>query len=109
MPFISSETVKTALIVGPLIYGQGLGPANKRSMQIPDTARVTIETGIGFQIGEGLSQWSHVHVHDVADLIVRLAQDAISSDPSKATWNEDGIYFAENGEEVSTGRVKTQH
>lgn len=91
--------VKTALIVGPLIYGQGQGPVNTRSVQVEEIARVTLETRHPFRLGAGLSTWSNIHVQDVASLVGLLTEAAIAH--KTGLWNEDGIYLPENGKMVS--------
>ncbi|KNG88522.1 hypothetical protein ANOM_003243 [Aspergillus nomiae NRRL 13137] len=88
--------VRTAIIYGPLIYGQGRGPVNQRSIQLPDLAKSTIQHGHGLQVGRGLSCWSNIHVSDIAQLVVKLTQEA-SNSRNASLWNENGIYFAENG------------
>lgn len=94
-----SSKVKTALIVGPLIYGVGRGPVNTRSVQAPEIARVTLEQKEGFRLAEGENSWSNVHVHDLSGLIVALVDAAVNNRPG--LWNENGIYFPENGNMVS--------
>lgn len=88
---------------GPLIYGLGRGPGNKRSIQVPDLARETLKHGHGVQVGRGQSCWSNVHVSDLARLIVRLVQEATTRDSNHRDallWNDNGVYFAENGKTV---------
>ena len=92
--------IRTAIIYGPLIYGRGRGPVNQRSIQLPDLAKSTIRHGHGLQVGRGLSCWSNVHVSDIAQLVVRLTQEA-SNAQNPLIWNDNGIYFAENGKMVS--------
>lgn len=83
----------------PLIYGQGKGPVNQRSIQVPDLARGTLRQKHGIQVGRGLSCWSNVHISDLAQLIVKLVVEAQREfDP--VLWNGNGIYFAENGKMV---------
>jgi hypothetical protein len=89
------EKVKTALIVGPLIYGIGRGPGNTRSIQAPEIARVTLKLHEGFKLGEGKNKWSNVHVHDLSDLIVKLIEAAENG--KHGLWNKEGVYFPENG------------
>ncbi|KAE8326735.1 hypothetical protein BDV39DRAFT_193347 [Aspergillus sergii] len=89
--------VRTAIIYGPLIYGRGRGPVNQRSIQLPDLAKSTIQHGHGLQVGRGLSCWSNIHVSDIAQLVVKLTQEASSNSQNPSIWNENGIYFAENG------------
>jgi hypothetical protein len=95
----SPSAIKTALIVGPLIFGTGGGPGNTRTMQGPECARYTLKTGHGFRLGEGKSVWSYIHVADVAGLICLLVDAAANS--TDGLWNEEGIYLPENGKMVS--------
>lgn len=99
--------VKTALVVGPLIYGVGRGPVNKRSVQAPEIARATLELGHGFKLNEGKNIWSNVHVHDLASLVSLLV--AAAGQGKDGFWNEDGVFNVENEELVSllTGTTKT--
>src|SRR5262249_41024303 len=91
--------VRTALVVGPLIYGVGRGPVNQRSIQAPEIARVTLQRKKGFRLGKGLNVWSNVHVHDLSDLFAKLLDAALTANPD--VWNDNGVYFPENGKLVS--------
>jgi len=93
------SSVKTALIVGPLIYGVGRGPVNQRSVQAPEIARATLKLGHGFKLNEGKNIWSNIHVQDLASLVSLLVDAANES--KDGFWNEDGIFNVENGELVS--------
>ncbi|KAK5174653.1 uncharacterized protein LTR77_001735 [Saxophila tyrrhenica] len=100
------DRVKVAVVCPPTIYGTGRGPDNKRSHQVPELARVTLEKGHGVQVGKGETLWSNVHVHDLSDLYVKLVENAAAGEslaewPGKpALWGKEGYYFAENGEHV---------
>ncbi|PWY82673.1 NAD(P)-binding protein [Aspergillus eucalypticola CBS 122712] len=97
---LSSElpNVRTAIIYGPLIYGLGRGPVNQRSIQLPDLAKATLRLGHGVQVGKGLSCWSNIHISDLSNLVVRLVQESQDRQGrNPLLWNENGIYFAENG------------
>lgn len=89
------SAVKTALIPGPLIYGTGRGPINTRSIQGPESARYALQKGHAFTVGDGQAAWSNVHVSDVGALIVLLVEAAL--DGRQGLWNQEGIYFPENG------------
>ncbi|KAB8258666.1 hypothetical protein BDV32DRAFT_151112 [Aspergillus pseudonomiae] len=91
--------VKTAIVCAPCIYGIGRGCGNQRSIQIPDLARYTLQKGHGLQVGKGRSIWPNVHVADLSDIFVRLFEEAIQNG-TRASWNREGYYFAENGEHV---------
>jgi hypothetical protein len=48
-----SDAVKTAIACPPTIYGLGRGPGNKRSRQLYNFTRVTLERGQAPQVGKG--------------------------------------------------------
>ena len=91
--------VKTALIPGPFIYGKARGPVNTRSIQAPGLVEYALKKGNAFQVGEGKAAWSNVHVQDVGSLIVLLVEAAL--DGKRGLWNQEGIFFPENGLLVS--------
>ena len=91
--------VKTALVVGPLIYGTGHGPVNTSSIQIPYMARNILKMGHGFQVGAGQSVWSNVHIHDLGYFFSLLLQAAAGQ--KQECWNHDGVYSVERGRLVS--------
>ncbi len=95
-----SANIHTAIICPPSIYGVGRGPDNQRSVQIYNLAKAVLSRQKGFVIEEGLNRWAEVHVHDLSDLYSALVGAASHSSESKATWNKEGYYFAENGEIV---------
>ncbi|KAI9734626.1 MAG: hypothetical protein M1834_002227 [Cirrosporium novae-zelandiae] len=104
--------IKTALIAPPIIYGAGTG-IQKRSVQIPELARVTIQEGHGVQVGKGLSVWPNIHIEDVSRLFLRLVEEAVvSGSPetykgNQEIWNQGGYYFAENGNELPWTKIAT--
>ncbi|KAF7122742.1 hypothetical protein CNMCM5793_000852 [Aspergillus hiratsukae] len=87
---------KTALVFAPIIYGQGRGIIKQRSIQIPELARVAIETGRAVQVGKGESTWSHVHISDVSDLFIKLVEKAVQKETDERMWNQEGLYFPGN-------------
>ncbi|KAL8995817.1 MAG: hypothetical protein Q9169_004537 [Polycauliona sp. 2 TL-2023] len=94
-----NSNVKTAIVCPPTIYGQGRGPGNQRSIQLPELSRCTLEKGHGIQVGAGKTYWTNVHVHDLSDAYVALVQ-AAASGGGNASWGAEGYYFTENGEHV---------
>ena len=95
----NSSTVRTAIVCPPCIYGNGRGPGNKRSIQIPDLIKTILEKKVGIQVGDGKTRWNNVHVHDLSDCYLKLIEAAVD-DGGKATWGKDGYYFTENGEHI---------
>lgn len=94
-----SDTVKTAIVCPPTIYGPGRGPDNQRSIQAYRAAAAMIQQKQGFVVGAGKNVWHQIHVHDLSDLYLLLGEAAVNGGPP-ATWNDQGYYLAENGEFV---------
>lgn len=90
------QAVKTAIVCPPCIYGQGRGPDNQRSVQVYEAAKIILERKQAFLPMSGENVWHAVHIHDLSNLFVLLGESAAAGG-GKATWNEDGYYFAENG------------
>ncbi|KAJ5915241.1 hypothetical protein N7454_011136 [Penicillium verhagenii] len=95
---------KTALIFPPIIYGQGEGPVNQRSIQIPELSRMAIQTRQTVQVGKGESTWSNIHISDLANVFVGLVEKAVEGD-DHALWNQDGLYFVGNTDVLSFGEI----
>ncbi|KAK3063982.1 hypothetical protein LTS18_011196 [Coniosporium uncinatum] len=94
-----SDSVKTAIVCPPTIYGPGRGPDNQRSDQIYKMAEAVMKRGKGFYVGEGQNKWASIHVHDLSKMYMRLVEEAAAGG-GKATYNEDGYYFTESAEFV---------
>jgi len=95
----SGGNVKTAIVCPPTIYGPGRGPGNTFSDQWYLMAKGMLQKGFGFQVGEGKNTWTHVHIHDLSNIYLRLVEEAAKGG-GEATWGEQGYYFAESGEYV---------
>ena len=106
LDFVSSKPAsKVAVVNPPIIYGSGQGPVNHRSVQIPELSRVTLQNKTGFQVGAGRSAWSNVHVSDLSQIFLLLVENATKGTDG-ALWDENGLYFAENGSLVSSACSK---
>jgi hypothetical protein len=90
------DSVKTAIVCPPTIYGPGRGPGNQKSAQAYWLASAVLKRKKGFLIGEGKNTWHQVHVQDLSNVYLALG-DAAAAEGGKATWNEQGYYLAENG------------
>lgn len=104
-----AESLKTAIVCPPTIYGPGRGPGNKRSRQVYNLAAVTLRLGFAPQLGKGLTEWDNVHVHDLSELYKLLVEAAVwhkSSDDDEL-WGDKGYFLAENGHHV-WGQVAKQ-
>lgn len=101
-----ADRVKTAIVCPPTIYGPGRGPSNKRSHQVPELGRCTLEKGHGIKVGAGKTFWGNVNVYDLSDLYLKLVEEAAAGGSTKewpdkpATWGAEGYYFCEGGEHV---------
>ncbi|KAK2766066.1 hypothetical protein FQN54_007581 [Arachnomyces sp. PD_36] len=90
------DRVKTAIVCPPCIYGPGRGPGNTRSAQVYILTKEVLKRKKGIQVGKGENIWHSVHVQDLSDLFLAVGEAAASGD-GKATWGDEGYYFAENG------------
>lgn len=93
----SGGKVNTAIVCPPTICGPGRGVGNKKSDQVYDLAKAIMKRGKGFVIEDGKNTWTTVHVHDLSEVYLKLTE-AAAEGGGKATWNDNGYYFAEKGE-----------
>nr|POF05841.1 uncharacterized protein CFP56_53228 [Quercus suber] len=102
----AAQGLRTAIVCPPTIYGQGRGPGNQRSHQVPELARTTLQRGHGVKVNAGKTFWCNVHVHDLSDLFLKLVENAaagasLAEWPGKPDlWGEKGYFFCEAGEHV---------
>ncbi|KAJ4366810.1 hypothetical protein N0V83_007335 [Neocucurbitaria cava] len=96
----SAGSIKSAIVCPPCIYGPGRGPDNQRSVQVYDMTKAALNRHKGFVVQEGANIWTEVHVQDLSEVFLALVTAALSPDGGKATWNDQGYYFAESGEFV---------
>jgi hypothetical protein len=94
----ASPNIHTAIVCPPCIYGPGRGPDNQRSVQVYEMVRVALERHKGFVVNEGVNRWTEVHVQDLSNVFLALVTAALSPEGGKATWNDQGYYFTENGQ-----------
>ncbi|KJZ72317.1 hypothetical protein HIM_08243 [Hirsutella minnesotensis 3608] len=92
------SSIRTALVIPPLIYGKGQGPVNTRSFQVPELCRLTLLRGHGVMVGEGLNRWGNIHIRDVSRLFGAIVDAAINRSSSDILWGENGVYLAGVGE-----------
>ncbi|KAK5992071.1 Oxidase ucsJ [Cladobotryum mycophilum] len=93
-----SANIKSALVFPPIIYGEGEGPVNQRSIQIPELSRVTLARGHGIRVGSGESRWGNVHVRDVGRIFFALAEAALAKNSDEKIWGKNGLYLSGVGE-----------
>lgn len=95
----NESRIKTAIVCPSTIYGQGRGPGNQRSVQLPELTRFTLERKEGIQIGAGRAYWPNIHIYDVSRCFLALVEAAVDHG-GKAAWGKEGYYFVENGEHI---------
>lgn len=95
----NSDSVRTAIVAPPMIFGPGRGPVNDRSIQVYDLAKYTLTHGYAPIVGTGKTEWHEVHVHDLSEVFLALVEAAL--DPEKARdpqlFGDHAYFFAENG------------
>jgi nucleoside-diphosphate-sugar epimerase len=94
----NADSVKTAIVCAPTIYGKGRGPGNIRSVQAYELAKTILTKQIIPVVGQGQTIWNGIHVADLADLFVLLTEAAVTRKLDTELWGAHGYYFAENGE-----------
>lgn len=95
-----SDSVKTAILCPPTIYGCGRGPSHQRSRQAYELAHLILEAGYIPIIGQGKARWNNVHVADLAQVFVLLTESAVAGKTDAELWNGKGYYLVENGEHL---------
>ncbi|KOS19799.1 Uncharacterized protein ESCO_000324 [Escovopsis weberi] len=96
----NSDSVFVAIICPCTIYDVGRGPVKRHSQQVPDMIRATLNEGYVPVIGNGLTEWDNVNVHDLGDLYLRLFNAIQNPELSKnpEVFGINGYFFARNGE-----------
>ncbi|KAH7073967.1 hypothetical protein BKA63DRAFT_567132 [Paraphoma chrysanthemicola] len=95
-----SDSVKTAILCPPTIYGRGRGPSHTRSRQAYEMAHLILTEEFVPTIGQGKARWNNIHVSDLAHLFVLLTEAAVDKNVDAKLWNQQGYYLVENGEHI---------
>jgi len=74
----AAGTVSAYIIAPSTIYGTGTGPCNKLSQQIPELIRQCIIHKQAIYVGDGTNEWNNVHIADLVDLYLLVANLAAS-------------------------------
>jgi nucleoside-diphosphate-sugar epimerase len=64
--------------------------------------KLILEKGYVPVVGNGKARWNHIHVHDLANAFVLLAEAAAAEDLSDEIWGAKGYHLCESGEHVWT-------
>ncbi|KAI3338876.1 hypothetical protein F4824DRAFT_63445 [Ustulina deusta] len=94
------DTVKTAIVCPPTIYGNGRGPVNGRGRQCYEMAKVILTKGTAPIIGTGLASMDNVHIQDLTQAYLLLVEAAVSGNASPELWGARGYHVAAVGEHV---------
>ncbi|OJI86041.1 hypothetical protein ASPTUDRAFT_27139 [Aspergillus tubingensis CBS 134.48] len=92
----SALGVSTYIVMAPTIFGQGTGPFNRYSIQLPAMIADALNSGAVSVVGKGNTVWSHVHIQDLAGLFVVMLQKICTG--VEIPSGKKGIYFCETGE-----------
>lgn len=98
----SSGSLRTLVVCPPTIYGQGRGPVNQGSMQVPGMTRFTLREGYAPILPPGTAEWDHVHVHDLGAFLLLAVEAALDStkNASPDIFGLHAYYFLEGGAHV---------
>ncbi|KAE8147055.1 NAD dependent epimerase/dehydratase family protein [Aspergillus avenaceus] len=88
--------VTTHIVMAPTIYGQGTGPFNRYSIQLPAVIADAVASGTVSVVEKGDTVWSHVHIRDLAALYVTLLEKICNN--VTVPSGRRGIYVCETGE-----------
>ncbi|KAF2685875.1 NAD(P)-binding protein, partial [Lentithecium fluviatile CBS 122367] len=97
-----SGRVNVAIVSPTVVYGLSDSTENQVPITIRDIVATTKEISAGFTLAQGKNILGYVHVHDLADIYVRLFADAVKGArrSDQRLWGPHAYYFA-NGEELS--------
>lgn len=87
--------VPTCVLMSPIIFGTGTGPVSRHTVGLTWTVDAALKDGVATLVGDGSAAWSHVHVLDLADLVLVFLRHALEG-TAIPTW-EKGIYFTGTG------------
>lgn len=90
----SSDKIKTAIIAPSVIYGVGRGPDKILSFPL---YKAFLKHQKIFGVGNGDNIWNTIHVQDLSDIYLRLAELAVNGKSPDGVWDGEGFYLAENG------------
>jgi nucleoside-diphosphate-sugar epimerase len=90
--------VKTAIMVPPVMFGNGEGPLKNTGMTLLWLADAVRKRGKWFFIGEGKHVVSTVHVRDLSNAF--LLVEEVLKEGGKASWGSKGWHYVESREYV---------
>ncbi|KAI0971154.1 hypothetical protein F4678DRAFT_94290 [Xylaria arbuscula] len=97
---VHADTVRTAIVCPPTIYGNGRGPVSGRSRQCYELAKFILTRGQIPIIGTGLATMDDVHIQDLTEAYVLLIEAAISGNASSELWGAKGYHVTSTGKHI---------
>ncbi|KAK7715116.1 hypothetical protein SLS64_003813 [Diaporthe eres] len=85
--------VGTTALQSPAIFGPGRGLFSAAEAVLPTMLRFVLDHGYGARLGDGTGQMGFVHVDDLAELYVRIAEEVVESGGREVPSGKDGIVF----------------
>ncbi|KAI1173783.1 hypothetical protein F4777DRAFT_580664 [Nemania sp. FL0916] len=92
------DSVRTALVCAPTIYGNGRGPVATRGRQCYEMAKVILTRGYIPIIGTGEARSGNVHIHDLTEAYILLISAALAGNSSHELWGAKGYHLPVTGE-----------
>ncbi|GKZ21545.1 hypothetical protein AbraIFM66951_006727 [Aspergillus brasiliensis] len=95
--------VRTAIVCPPTVYGPSRFPLPTRSIQLPRLLNVYLRRRQAFTIKQNKNVWNMIHTQDISEMYVLLTEAAVEGregQDGQGLWDEDGYYFAEQGQFV---------
>lgn len=71
------------IVCPPLIYGTSNGPFKRDSQQVPGLIQCSLKHGKAVFVGKGKNVWNNVHIDDLSNFYVLLAEKALVGEAPK--------------------------
>lgn len=93
--------IGATVLQSPAIFGPGRGLFATAPAMVPTTMKFVLDNGYGPQLGDGTAQVGYVHVDDLAELYVRVAEEIVEDGGKRVPSGRGGTVFP------CVGMVKT--
>ncbi|GAW11100.1 hypothetical protein ANO14919_004390 [Xylariales sp. No.14919] len=97
---VHADTVRTAIVCPPTIYGDGRGPISARSRQCYEMAKVILTKRHVPIIGTGLATMDNVNIRDLTQAYLLLIEAALGGNANPEIWGARGYHVTSTGEHV---------
>lgn len=85
--------IGTTALQSPAIFGPGRGLFSTAEAMVPMTMHFVLKEGYGPQLGDGTARMGYVHVDDLAELYVRVAEEVVEDGGRRVPSGKGGIVF----------------